>query len=116
MTDRLKTAGVVLALLLFVALLFAKPVAGRLAGTTEVTAKVVKVEQVKKESSGKYLVFTDSEVFEVTDSLAWFRFDSSDLYGRLEPGKTYRFRVANWRVQPLSWYRNVLSADEVKTP
>jgi hypothetical protein len=35
-------------------------------------------------NSAKYLVFTNVETFEITDSLAENRFDSSDMYGYCE--------------------------------
>lgn len=95
------------------ALVLACPIAYRASGTDAATIKVVKLEQVKKTSHGKYLVFAEGEVFEITDSVMFLRWDSSDLYGRMEAGKTYRVRVAGWRVPVLSWYRNILSAEEV---
>ncbi len=104
---------VIAVLVVLLLLVVVRPIAYRVSGTDQITVKVVKLEQVKKQDTGKYLVFTDGEVFEITDSLMFLRWDSSDLYGRMEAGKTYRVRVAGWRVQPLSWYRNIISAEEV---
>jgi len=83
---------------------------------TETTINVNRLERIV-ESSGsgesqsttsKYLVFTDSDVFENTDSWLYLKFSSSDLYAKLEEGKTYRVKVAGWRIPFLSWYKNII--------
>lgn len=63
-----------------------------------------------REISSKYLVFTETETFENTDSLFAGKFNSSDLYGYLRAGQACRFRVLGFRVPFLSMYRNVISA------
>ncbi|NKW09433.1 hypothetical protein HGG76_05925 [Ochrobactrum tritici] len=45
------------------------------------------------EIRSKYLVFTETETFENTDSLFAGKFNSSDLYGYLRAGQACRFRV-----------------------
>ena len=79
-----------------------------------VTATVVKTERVAYGSGDsirhKYLIFTDGEVFQCTDSLLFWKFNSSDIYGRLQPNQEYTFRVAGWRWHFGSWYRNVIEA------
>ena len=61
----------------------------------------------KSSCSDKYLVYTDSGTYEITDSLILFRFNSSDVYGRLIVGKTYRADAYGWRVPFLSMYQNL---------
>lgn len=78
-----------------------------------VTATVTDKERITKQDNSYYLVFTDNEVFSVEDSWAKWRWDSSDLYGDIEIGKTYTFTVYGWRVPFLSWYRNILVIEEV---
>lgn len=58
--------------------------------------------------SSKYLIYTDSETFQNTDSLLFLKFGSSDVYRDLEVGKSYELKVNWFRVPVLSWYRNVL--------
>ena len=69
-------------------------------------------------SSQKYLVWIRNdaglEVLEVTDSLLAGRFNSSDLYGEIEEGRTYNFTVCGSRVPVLSWYANIYDAEEVE--
>lgn len=60
---------------------------------------------------GKYLIFTDGEVFQDTDAWLNGKTDSSDLYSKLEPGGTYHCTVNGWRFSPFSWYRNILHCD-----
>ena len=66
-------------------------------------------ERVADNEDSKYLVWTtDGETLEITDSLFFFRWDSSDTYGKLEEGKTYKVLVAGWRVPFLSMYENII--------
>jgi hypothetical protein len=59
--------------------------------------------------SSKYIVFTDKETFENTDSWLNLKFNSSDVQGSLEPGKTYTCDVYGKRIPFLSMYRNIVS-------
>lgn len=112
--ERAAPGCAVAAVLLFVALLAGgRPAAARLKGTTELTVTVKQKERVTSGDTSRYLVFTDSETFEVTDTVWWLRWDSADLYGRLEQGKTYRVRAAGWRLPLFSWNRNIIAAEEV---
>ena len=81
---------------------------------TTVTATVLKTERVAYGSGDslrhKYLIFTDTETFQCTDSLLFGKFNSSDIYGRIHPNQTYTFRVVGWRWHFGSWYRNVIEA------
>lgn len=66
----------------------------------------------------KYLVYSfdlqgESRVFEITDSLYKFRFDSSDDYNQIEVGKTYKFTTGGYRVPIFSWYPNIYEYEEV---
>ena len=65
-------------------------------------------------ATAKYLVFTDKETFENTDCFIWFKFNSSDLQGKLERGKKYKAKVYGWRIPFLSVYRNIVKAKEIR--
>lgn len=81
---------------------------------TEVTI-TVKDKVVKNyEDDSLYLIFTDKGTYEVRDSVVNGRFDSSDMYGRLEKGHTYKVTVIGFRVPMLSWYKNILTAEEIE--
>ncbi len=90
-----------------------------LSDETTYTATVTKMEVKNKSNDSKYLVFTrlvdtdEVRVFQITDSYSHARFDSSDLYGTIEEGKTYVFTVYGYRSEYLSEYENILSAEEV---
>ncbi len=62
-------------------------------------------------SSSKYIVHANDESFEVTDSILFWRWNSTDVYRDLRRGKTYRVRVVGWRKPFLSWYRNILEIE-----
>lgn len=65
-------------------------------------------ERITSSEESKYLVWSTEETFEITDTVLFWRFNSSDLYGSLEIGKKYCMNVAGWRVPILSWYRNII--------
>jgi hypothetical protein len=65
-------------------------------------------------ASSYYLVWTqEGEVYKVTDTWSFLRWDASDRYGKLKEGKRFRAKVAGWRVGFLSWYRNVIELEEI---
>lgn len=78
-----------------------------------------KERQVKSDGDGgttsKYIVFTDKEVFENTDSFIRGKWRSSDLQGKLHVGCSYDFNVYGFRNGPFSIYRNIVDAQHVKT-
>lgn len=76
-----------------------------------VVITVVSKERIAEKNSGKYLVYTKGEVFEVTDTVSYWRFDSSELYGELGEGKSYRCKISGWRVPFFSWYRNIIEIE-----
>jgi hypothetical protein len=72
------------------------------------TMTVTKMERINAGKTSKYLVFTKSGVYENTDSLLNWKFNSSDLYNDLLVGMTYDCDVYGWRVRFLSWYPNIV--------
>lgn len=79
------------------------------------TAEVVEIKISDKErivknkgEVSKYLVFTEDEVFENTDSWAYLKFNSSDIQGKLSKDSTYKVKVCGFRVPFLSTYRNII--------
>lgn len=83
------------------------------------TLTVIEKERVAKGEDSKYLIFCEDElgqvvVLENTDSFWNGKFNSSNIYGQLEVGKTYQFDLVGHRVQLLSWYENILYAKEVE--
>ena len=65
-------------------------------------------------TSSKYLIFTDVETFENSDSLWYLKFNSSDLYGKVQVGYTYKFKVYGWRIPFMSSYRNIVDYEVVR--
>ena len=66
----------------------------------------------KDGSKGKWMIFTKEETFEITDTMLFLRYRSSDLYGAFELGKTYKVKVYGIRFGYKSWYRNIISIKE----
>jgi hypothetical protein len=71
--------------------------------------------QVKRDNNKDvYMVFTDKGVFKNTDSLLWFKFDSSDVQSILMQNKKVRVKHAGYRIPFFSAYPNVIEATPVK--
>ena len=79
-----------------------------------VSFTVSEKERIQDGNSSKYLIFTESEVFENSDSLMRWKWGSSDMYGAMKEDITYTAEVYGWRVPFLSMYRNIVSITEVK--
>lgn len=77
----------------------------------QVTFTVTDKERIveKGGASSKYLIYTNAETFENTDSLLAMKFNSSDVYGRLQEGQTCTATVVGFRNSFLSMYRNILT-------
>ena len=63
-------------------------------------------------NSDIYLIYTDKEVFKDSDSIFKRKFNSSDIYGKVKVGKTYKFKVYWFRSHFWSQYRNILEMEE----
>jgi hypothetical protein len=67
----------------------------------------------KGQTYSKYLIYGEDEngktyVFEDTDTLFRWKFNSSDVYGALKEGETYELTVIGFRVHILNWYENIV--------
>lgn len=98
--------------LLVVGLIVAYPIA-LVQSREEVTITVEDRERGSGTGENKTatLVFTDSETFEVADSVWAWHFRSADTYRGLKRGETYTCTVQGWRIGFLSSYRNIIECD-----
>lgn len=83
------------------------------------TVTITDKERVTTQSDSKYLIYGEDEngktyVFEDTDTLFRWKFNSSDIYGALKEGKTYELTVIGFRVHILNWYENIVDFKAVK--
>jgi hypothetical protein len=86
------------------------------AGSITVSEATITVEEWigAHGEDGIYLILTEEgEAFTVEDNLFRLQFDASDRYASLKAGGRYQVTCTGWRVQPLSWYRNIVAAEEV---
>lgn len=86
---------------------------------TQYTIMITDKERVNSGSSSKYLVFGEDEngellVFQNTDNLLRGKWNSSDIYGKLKIGNTYRVKVVGYRIPFLSSYKNIISYEETE--
>lgn len=98
--------------IVIVAILLIIPIAERASETT-VTFTVEDKAIKRYDEDDKYLVYTDNGTYEITDSLVYLRWDSSDLYGKIKVGETYEAKVYGWRIPIVSSYKNIVSVTEV---
>jgi len=78
--------------------------------------KVEKLEQQNKVSGSgstinteiRYLVITDKETFVIEDSFWNNKYNNSDIFFRLEVGKSYYFKVCGNKKSRAYDYRNIL--------
>lgn len=73
-----------------------------------VTFTVTDKERITEDDSSKYLIFTDIETFENTDTVFYWKFNSSDIYGKIKEGNTYTAKVVGFRLPAVSMYRNIV--------
>lgn len=77
-------------------------------------------KQIKRSNShDTYMVFAQDTngkpiVFEDTDSLIEFKFNSSDVYAQLVQGKKYKINAYGWRIPLMSNYENITKVAEIK--
>lgn len=62
-----------------------------------------------KNGSCRYLIYTDKGTYENTDSLIKGKFNSSDVYGDINPGTKYDARVRGIRSGFFSMYPNIIT-------
>ena len=79
----------------------------------EYTVTITYKERVNKDDYSKYLIFGEDEngtvhVFENTDTALRFKFNSSDIYGKVKEGATYTFVVTGIRIPVLDEYENII--------
>ena len=62
----------------------------------------------------KWLVYSKDEVYCITDLIFIGFFESSDVYNKIEAGKTYRVYVSGSRLPILSYYKCIRNAIEIE--
>lgn len=80
------------------------------------TINVTKTERIVTSggSESKYLVFAKEGVFENTDSILRWKFDSADVHNSILPEQKYNCDTYGWRVPFLSMYPNIVSGERIE--
>lgn len=65
--------------------------------------------------SSKYLIFTEGEVFENTDSWSRWKWNSSDIQNAMKEGCKYEATVFGYRSNFLSTYRDIVDVKHIPT-
>lgn len=61
-----------------------------------------------------YLVFTTDGTYRNTDSLYYFKYNSSDIQGKLAQKGRFRIEYYGFRVPVLSTYKNITKAEKIE--
>ncbi len=80
--------------------------------TFTIEEKEVKVDYSGENPKSMYLLFTDKGVYSNTDSIWFFKFNSSDVYGQLKVGETYTCKTNKLRIPFFSMYKNIIRCDK----
>lgn len=92
-------------------ILMAYPVAYKMSAETikiTVTGKERITTGSGENITNKFIIYTETEVFENTDSWLFFKFNSADYQSNLKVGETYMVKVVGWRIPFFSKYRNII--------
>lgn len=92
------------------------PVTGLITSQMNNRVQVITVTSKDDQSTGKghqYLIFTPQGVFKDTDNFWRGKFDSSDLFNKLQEGHRYRCDVHGTRNHGTSNYPDLMSCDEI---
>lgn len=83
-------------------------------GNEHITTCQVKEKWVKSvgDNNQKYLISCGDNVYQITDLLFKGKFNSSDIYAKLEIGKTYTLTTTGYRIGFLSDYENINEVEE----
>ncbi len=85
-------------------------------GNEQQVTCIVKEKWIKRASSKeieKYLVACGDEVYQITDLFYKGKFNSSNIYARLEKGKKYKLTVTGYRNGYFSSYQNINEVEEI---
>lgn len=74
--------------------------------TVTVTDKIVK--------NDTYMIYTDHGAFKMEDTIAYFRWNTSDEYGKIKKNTEYSLQAYGVRVPFFSVYENITTATEIK--
>lgn len=71
-------------------------------------------ERINTKNESKYLIFTENSeekaiVYENTDSVIYFKFNSSDVYASVNIGEKYTVKSVGYRIPILDMYENIIS-------
>jgi hypothetical protein len=79
--------------------------------TIKVTEKPPRLSLGTDDKDRAKLIYADGSTYVNKDSFWMWKWNSSDVYGQLQVGKTYDCTVAGWRIGILSGYKNIIKCE-----
>lgn len=85
-------------------------------GNEQILEITVKDKYVKTyDEDGKYLVVdTNNNTYEIEDLLFKGKFNSTDLYNKIDIGETYKITTTGYRMQFFSMYQNINTLEKIE--
>ncbi len=82
-------------------------------GNEEITVKDKWTKH--KGSTAKYLISSmDGQIFEISDSWLYWRFDDSNMYANIESGMTCEIQTQGFRFGFMSDYKNIIMTNNCR--
>lgn len=78
--------------------------------TNEISEEIILVKDkwIKRaDDKDLYMIGTEDEVFKIEDNIFIGKFNSSDIYNKIEIGNKYKIKTTGMRSNFMSWYRNI---------
>lgn len=83
------------------------------AKTSYVNLTIDNKESVGTSNGHEYRIYTSQGTFKVGDSWVHPRWNSADVYAKLEKNTAYRCKVYGWRIPFFSTFKNILECKPV---
>ncbi len=81
----------------------------------EVTITVINSEKFGDET-GRYIIFTPDEVFEDTNDYYHDKHNATEVFNKLQKGRTYKVKVVSFYWPALPHFRNIIEVINEKLP
>ena len=101
-------------LIIAIVLIFSPFVVFQFATKEKMTVTFSRLGERICESGGgdcRYIEYSKDEAFQNTDSMIFFKFNSTDVHNEIVPGITCDVTVNGWRIPFFSSYRNILKVE-----
>ena len=102
-------------IIIFASLIFGYLFFERFLTEKEVTITVINSEKFGDEP-GRYLIFTKDEVFEDANNYYHDKHNATEVFEKLQKGRTYVVKVVSFYIPDIPHFRNIIDVVREKVP